>query len=25
METALDISIPLDVGIGIGKSWLEAH
>jgi DNA polymerase-1 len=25
METALDIGIPLDVGIGIGKSWLEAH
>ncbi len=25
MEGAMDIGIPLEVGIGMGKNWLEAH
>jgi DNA polymerase-1 len=25
MTTALDFSVPLEVGIGIGDNWLEAH
>ncbi len=25
MEGAMDIGIPLEVGIGVGKNWLEAH
>ena len=25
MTTALDFGVPLEVGIGIGDNWLEAH
>ena len=25
MTTALDFGVPLDVGLGVGKNWLEAH
>ncbi|MBQ6137584.1 MAG: DNA polymerase I, partial [Kiritimatiellae bacterium] len=25
MTTALDFGVPLDVGIGVGSNWLEAH
>ena len=25
METAMDISVPLKVSIGVGENWLEAH
>ena len=25
MSTALDFGVPLDVGIGVGPNWLEAH
>ncbi len=25
MTTALDFGVPLDVGIGVGDNWLEAH
>ncbi len=25
MTTALDFGVPLDVGIGVGENWLEAH
>lgn len=25
MTTALDFGVPLDVGIGVGTNWLEAH
>ena len=25
MTTALDFGVPLDVGIGVGQNWLEAH
>ena len=25
MTTALDLGVPLDVGLGVGQNWLEAH
>ena len=25
MTTALDFGVPLDVGIGVGSNWLDAH
>ena len=25
MTTALDFGVPLDVGLGVGRNWLEAH
>ena len=25
MTTALDFGVPLDVGIGVGANWLDAH
>ena len=25
MTTALDFGVPLEVGIGVGDNWLEAH
>ncbi len=25
MTTAIDFGVPLDVGIGVGRNWLEAH
>ena len=25
METALSISVPLEVEVGMGENWLEAH
>ncbi|MDP2387035.1 MAG: DNA polymerase I [Bacteroidota bacterium] len=25
MKTAMDLSVPLEVGIGMGSNWLEAH
>ena len=25
MTTALDFGVPLDVGIGVGQNWLDAH
>jgi len=25
MSTALDFGVPLEVGIGVGRNWLEAH
>ena len=25
MTTAIDFGVPLDVGIGVGQNWLEAH
>ena len=25
METALELSVPLVVDVGVGKNWLEAH
>ena len=25
MTTALDFGVPLDVGIGVGGNWLDAH
>lgn len=25
MRTAIDLSVPMDIGMGVGKNWLEAH
>ena len=25
MKTALDLKVPVEVGMGTGKNWLEAH
>ena len=25
MEGALDLGVPLDVSVGVGDNWLEAH
>jgi DNA polymerase-1 len=25
MKNALPLAVPMEVGIGIGKNWLEAH
>jgi len=25
MKTAIELNVPMDVGIGVGKNWLEAH
>ncbi|WP_424289328.1 DNA polymerase, partial [Eudoraea sp.] len=25
METAYELKVPLDVDLGIGQNWLEAH
>ena len=25
MKTAMDLKVPVDVGSGVGKNWLDAH
>ena len=25
MKTALSLKVPVEVGMGVGKNWLEAH
>jgi DNA polymerase-1 len=25
MKTAIDIGVPMEIGIGVGENWLEAH
>ena len=25
METAMDVGVPLEVSVGVGENWLEAH
>ncbi|HSZ25616.1 MAG TPA: DNA polymerase, partial [Cytophagaceae bacterium] len=25
MKNAIDMGVPMEIGLGIGKNWLEAH